>query len=90
MNIRTLHDFIVEAKASCYVSGSGVAASCRTRSHDHGLSLGECHYLDSDFGGGDFAGQEVVWHAGQPVWAMNCFGRIMDAWTPSGPDLLSR
>nr|WP_298102099.1 DUF5680 domain-containing protein [uncultured Shinella sp.] len=78
MNIQALHDFIVEAKANCYVSGGGGVPSCRAGSHDHGFSLGEWRYLDSYVGGSDFAGQEIVWHAGEPVWAMNYFGRIVD------------
>lgn len=29
------------------------------------------------FRGTDFAGQETVWHAGEPLWVMNYFGRII-------------
>lgn len=78
MNIEALHDFVVEAKARCYIGGGGAMKPCRTGSHDLGFSLGEWTYLDSYFGGSDFAGQEAVWHVGKPVWAMNYFGRITD------------
>ncbi|MDX3929052.1 MAG: DUF5680 domain-containing protein [Shinella sp.] len=77
MDFEALASFILEAKARCYVGG-GTLLSLRPGSHDIGHSHGEWFYLDSYFGGTDFAGQEVVWLAGQPVWAMNYFGRITD------------
>ncbi len=72
-----LHSFIVRAKAATYVGGGAPGASCRTGSHDLHFADGEFSYLDSYFGGSDFIGQEVVWHAGKPVWAMNYFGYIL-------------
>jgi hypothetical protein len=38
---------------------------------------GNWAYLDSYFGGTDFIGEETVWYAGDPVWAMNYHGFIL-------------
>ena len=73
-----LEAFIVRAKARTYVGGGATRAPSRPGAHDIGYAEGEWSYLDSYFGGTDFVGQEVVWHAGVPVWAMNYYGRILD------------
>ncbi len=75
--IQSLHDFIVRAKAATYVGGGAHSASSRPGSHDLQFSGGEWSYIDSYFGGTDFIGQEVVYHAGKPVWAMNYYGCIL-------------
>jgi hypothetical protein len=81
-DLAELNDFIVAAKAETYV-GDGVALpSCRNGSHDIGYVSGRWRYLDSYFGGTDFAGQELIWLDDEPVWAMNYFGRIAE------PDLI--
>ena len=56
---------------------------CRAGSHDLTFSEGKWSYLDSYFGGIDFIGEEVVYFAGKPVWAMNYYGRIL------GDDLIT-
>ncbi len=66
------------AKAACYV---GKGQSCRASwrgAHDLRHAEGPWSYLDSYFGGTDFLGQEVVWHRGRPVWAMNYHGAILN------------
>lgn len=78
MDIVALNSFIVEAKANTYVGGGSPAPACRTGSRDIGYQRGTWRYLDSYFGGTDFAGQEVVWLESEPVWAMNYFGRIIE------------
>ncbi|MBW9113044.1 hypothetical protein JNB88_05205 [Rhizobium cauense] len=78
MNLAALDSFIVEAKAATYVGGGRPAPACRTGSHDIAYRRGPWRYLDSYFGGTDFAGQEVVWLSDEPVWAMNYFGRIVE------------
>ncbi len=78
MNIAELNSFIVEAKAGSYVGGGTTSPACRQGSHDIGYQRGRWRYLDSYFGGTDFAGQEVVWLDDAPVWAMNYFGRIVE------------
>lgn len=72
-----LDEFIVAAKAACYVGDGAVAKACRADSHDLSFKDGEWEYLDSYFGGTDFIGQEVVWHRGKAVWAMNYYGYIL-------------
>ncbi|MCV9965605.1 DUF5680 domain-containing protein [Pararhizobium sp. BT-229] len=76
-DIDELTAFILEAKAKTYVGGGTALPSCRQASHDIGYARGGWSYLDSYFGGTDFSGQEVVWDAGTPVWAMTYFGRII-------------
>lgn len=77
-----LQSFIVEAKSRTYVADGARLPPCRKGSHDVGHESGPWRYLDSYFGGSDFAGQEVVWFGDEPVWAMNYFGRI------TRPDLI--
>jgi len=72
----SLEAFIVRAKARTYVGDGAALPPCRAGAHDIGFEEGSWVYLDSYFGGTDFLGQEVVWHAGVPVWAMNYYGRI--------------
>ena len=73
-----LNAFIVEAKSQTYVANGMSLPSSRAGSHDIGYARGEWRYLDSYFGGTDFAGQEVIWFMGEAIWAMNYFGRITD------------
>ena len=77
MDLDALHAFIVRAKAATYVGDGEHVDPCRLGSHDLRFSDGEWSYHDSYFGGTDFIGEEVVYHAEQPVWAMNYFGRIL-------------
>jgi Domain of unknown function (DUF5680) len=77
-SIDQLIAFIVRAKAATYIGSGEHIASCRTGSHDLQFHKGDFAYLDSYFGGSDFIGEEVVYHADQPVWAMNYYGRILE------------
>jgi hypothetical protein len=78
--VEALESFIIEAKAVTYVSGKVPAPSAsRTGAKDISYERGRFRYLDSHFGGTDFLGQEVVWQDEIPVWAMNYYGRILDA-----------
>ena len=77
--LQGLNAFIVRAKAATYVGDGEHAPSCRPGSHDLKFTDGVWSYLDSYFGGRDFIGQEVVYFSGQPVWAMNYYGRILQA-----------
>ena len=73
-----LHSFIVRAKAATYVGGGDTCPPCRPQSHDLKFNEGSFAYLDSYFGGADFIGEEVVYFDGNPVWAMNYYGRILE------------
>lgn len=83
IDLDSLHDFILDAKAATYVGDGQPVLSCREKSHDLGFSCGAYQYLDSYFGGEDFLGQEVVYHQSQPVWGMNYYGAILK------PDLIT-
>jgi hypothetical protein len=72
-----LQSFIVRAKAATYVGEGTKVPSCRLASHDLQFVDEDWAYLDSYFGGTDFIGQETVWYAGNPVWAMNYNGYII-------------
>jgi hypothetical protein len=76
--LEQLNAFIVRAKAHTYVGGGAKSPSCRPGSHDLQFHAGPFSYLDSYFGGADFVGQEVVYYEGEPVWAMNYYGRIIE------------
>ena len=73
-----LHAFIVRAKAATYVGGGMKSLPHRPGSHDLEFHEGAFAYLDSYFGGSDFLGEEVVYYEGEPVWAMNYYGRILE------------
>ncbi len=77
MQIDELNAFIVEAKAAAYVGNRTEHISSRIASHDIGHRRDDWAYLDSYFGGTDFAGQEVVWLRDVPIWAMNYYGTIL-------------
>jgi|WetSurMetagenome_2_1015567.scaffolds.fasta_scaffold27999_6 hypothetical protein len=80
MDEKTLQElaaFIVRAKSATYVGSGEHTVSSRPGSHDLKFARGEWSYLDSYFGGCDFIGEEVVYHSGEPVWAMNYYGRIL-------------
>ena len=78
LDLERLNAFIVKAKAATYVGGGVQSPSCRPGSHDLEFHEGAFSYLDSYFGGADFLGQEVVYYEGEPVWAMNYYGRILE------------
>ncbi len=77
MNHADLHTFIVKAKRATYVGDGAKAEPSRLGSHDLTFEIGAWLYRDSYFGGTDFLGQETVWHASAPVWAMNYYGYIL-------------
>jgi hypothetical protein len=77
IDVSELNNFIVRAKADTYVGGGEHSVSSRLGSHDLRFTDGEWVYHDSYFGGSDFIGEEVVYSAGQPAWAMNYYGRIL-------------
>ncbi|MFN2272178.1 MAG: DUF5680 domain-containing protein [Anaerolineae bacterium] len=76
--LKQLEAFIVKAKAATYVGDGAKGPACRPGSHDLQFQDGDFAYLDSYFGGVDFIGEEVVYYKGEPVWAMNYYGRILE------------
>jgi hypothetical protein len=77
IDISALNAFIVRAKADSYVGNGEHSGASRLGSHDLRFTDGKWSYHDSYFGGSDFIGEEVVYFEGQPVWAMNYYGRIL-------------
>ena len=77
IDIDELNAFIVRAKAATYVGNGEHVPPCRTGSHDLRFVDGNWAYHDSYFGGTDFIGEEVVYFADKPLWAMNYYGRIL-------------
>ena len=62
--------FVVRAKAGTYASGGGLVVEAVDGQHQHTYAEGSWHYLDRYVGGSNFCGQEIVWRAATPVWAM--------------------
>jgi hypothetical protein len=77
ITLEQLGAFIVKAKAATYVGDGEKSPSCRPASHDLQFQDGDFAYLDSYFGSADFIGEEVIYYKGEPVWAMNYYGRIL-------------
>lgn len=77
MDLTGLNAFIVRAKAATYVGSGEHVSPCRLGSHDLRFIDDQWAYHDSYFGGSDFIGEEVVYFADQPIWAMNYYGRIL-------------
>jgi len=73
-----LQQFVVQAKALTYAADLEPGESSRPQSNDRGFEDGRFRYLDSAVGGTHFIGQELVYLFGEPVWAMNYHGRIID------------
>ncbi len=69
-------DFLRKAHASTYAGGdkNRLPAPSRPGSTEYQYGEGEFLYHDVYFGSRDFIGQEVVYHYGIPVWAMNYHG----------------
>ena len=78
LTLEQLNRFVVRAKAATYVGNGVPGPSCRLGSHDLTYHENVFDYLDSYFGGSDFIGQEIVYSYGQPVWAMNYYGRLLE------------
>ncbi len=76
MTAEELTAIIVRAKATTYVGGGDTIKPSRPGAHDLAWSEGDWRYLDSYFGGTDFLGQEVLWRAHEPIWAMNYYGAV--------------
>ena len=77
IDINELSTFIVRAKSATYVGDGEHTTPCRLGSHDLRFTDDKWVYHDSYFGGTDFIGEEVIYFADKPVWAMNYCGRIL-------------
>ena len=77
LSLEQLEAFIITAKAATYAGNGKRAEPTRPGSIDLSYEDGDLLYRDSYFGTGDFIGEEVVWHRGEPIWAMNYYGYIL-------------
>ncbi len=77
ISLERLEAFIITAKAATYAGNGKPVESARPGSTDLCYEDGDLLYRDSYFGSGDFIGEEVVWHRGKPIWAMNYYGYIL-------------
>ena len=73
----TLIRFLITAKRNTYAGKGAETASSRPGSHDLLYREGDLLYLDTYLGGERFAGEEAVWLAEKPVYAMNYCGRVL-------------
>lgn len=69
--------FLIEAKKNTYAGSGRPAPSSRPASHDLAYARDDYYYHDTYLGGLDFAGEEAVWQAGEPLWSMNYYGRML-------------
>ncbi len=70
-------DFLLRAKRATYAGKGPQTQPSRPQSHDLAYSEGDLSYLDTYLGGARFAGEEALYVAGRPVWAMNYLGRVL-------------
>lgn len=70
-------DFLLRAKRATYAGGGPQTQPSRPASHDLAYAEGDMGYVDSYVGGARFAGEEVIYEAGMPLWAMNYVGRVL-------------
>ena len=73
-----LINFLIRAKQATYAGNGAHVSSCRPCSKDLSYQDGELSYYDTYLGGSHFIGEEAVWCAGIPYWAMNYSGRLLD------------
>ena len=70
--------FLIRAKQATYAGNGAHVASCRPNSKDLSYQEDDLSYYDTYLGGSHFIGEEAVWSAGNPCWAMNYSGRLLD------------
>ena len=74
----SLINFLIRAKRATYAGNGAHVASSRPNSKDLSYQEGDFSYYDTYLGGSHFIGEEAVWHADTPRWAMNYSGRLLD------------
>lgn len=76
MDVDALRSFVVEAHANGYADAGGEVSGDGTKRIEY--ERDDWRYLDVYVGSRDFLGAEFVFDAGQPVWAMNYYGYLLD------------
>ncbi len=78
--LKKLCTFLVKAKKATYASqGESNEKVLEDGATEFSNGKGIFKYRDRYYGFNPFAGEEVVWNNGESVWAMNYYGRIVDA-----------
>lgn len=79
--------FLVTAKLAGYATGGeGGERDSDDRGKEFRFSDGGLEYRDRYYGFNPFAGEEVVWRGGSPVWLMNYYGSVNSA-DPKPPEV---
>ncbi len=79
--------FLVTAKLAGYATaGEGGERDSDDRGKEFRFSDGGLEYRDRYYGFNPFAGEEVVWRGGSPVWLMNYYGSVNSA-DPKPPEV---
>ncbi|MDE6732023.1 MAG: hypothetical protein K2J77_04020, partial [Oscillospiraceae bacterium] len=67
---KSIVDFLIKAKRATYAGKGAETSSSRMKSHDLIYRDGDMTYYDTYLGGERFAGEEALWIADKPYWAM--------------------
>ena len=78
LNDRSLVEFLCRAKKATYAGKGAETDASRPLSHDLRYREGLLLYYDTYLGGERFSGEEALWRDGEPVWAMNYTGKVVD------------
>jgi len=78
MKEEELKAFLSAANKATYANREAPKSeSLRPSSEDYHFEQGDLTYHDTYFGSRDFIGEEVVYKAGKPMWAMNYYGYVL-------------
>lgn len=69
--------FLLRAKRATYPGKGAESEPWRPASHDLRYAEEDLLYIDTYLGGERFAGEEALWRADEPLWAMNYVGRVL-------------
>lgn len=69
--------FLLRAKRATYAGKGAESEPWRPASHDLRYAEEDLLYIDTYLGGERFAGEEALWRADEPLWAMNYVGRVL-------------
>jgi len=77
-----LKQFLIHAKLNSYSTGKESLKLPDGRK-EFRVEADGFTYQDQYIGENPFVGQEIVWHAGQVVWGMNFYGRVVSDIVPA-------
>jgi hypothetical protein len=78
-----LADFIVKAKIAGYATaGEGGESDRKDFAKELAFAEGDLQYIDRYYGFDSFAGIEVVWFQGTPIWSITYYGMVLSPAVP--------